>query len=109
MAQTPQTKEKKEPTIWHVIGGGVTIALLALVTFYSLVEGSQPKSIANFLSLFTTDVLPYMIFIIFVCTIGAYIGKSSRKSFLAIWIGALVGLIVSVVLFMLGFFIFVFN
>jgi len=104
MSDTPQTKEKKEPTIWHTIGVGITIGILPFVIIIIIVIASQAGPIG-----FDAKGLPYLFVIVFISSFGAYIGKSIRKTFAALWVGAIISLIVSAILYWFWFMLFVFD
>lgn len=87
MPEARQSKEHREPTILHTIGIGTAVGIIGCVIFFSIVDHS-PISIESIVDMVSYG-WPYFIFFPVACIFGAYIGMARRKTFSALWLGAI--------------------
>jgi len=107
MSNTQQKKDGKEPTIWHTIGIGVAPAVFSTLVWLiiSAIGNQPPISFTDILDKFS---IPVIKFPFCVCVIGAFAGKFMGKSFRSIWIGAIIGFFIPLILILMIYFLFLF-
>ena len=75
MAETEQTKAKKEPTVLHALGAGVLIGLIvSAIVFWEW----QRTLMENLIDI--KNSLPGFSGILLVCIIGAIVGRTKSKN-----------------------------
>lgn len=95
MLDMNKDKAKKQPTIWHAVEAGILLGVLAFLILEMVFVRPIPTLI-DILKDITIGGGWFFLFLSFACTIGAYIGKVRKKSFKALWTGAIIGLVVGI-------------
>jgi hypothetical protein len=90
-------EQTKKPGGWQTLAAGMATGLLAWVLFFSIADG-PPTSIRQIREMFAGDAPTYFFYVLLACVAGAFIGRSTGRSFKTVWKGAFIALMISVIL-----------
>ena len=97
MADTAQTKSKKEPTVLQALGVGSLIGLIASAIVFWEVRRTFMEN-----TLDIRNSLPGFSAVLLVCILGAFAGRAKGKTSKAMWIGATIPLLIRGLLGLIG-------
>ena len=87
----PKEQKRKVPTAWHAVGIGIATGILGL-TIGRLIFAPKPISITGlFADIFSPTVL-------IICLPGIFGANAAlkKKTFRALWVGAILGFVISI-------------
>jgi len=97
MSQSKEQK-RKAPTAWHAVGIGIVTGILGL-TIGRLIFAPKPISVAGLFA----DIFSLTMLIICLPSIGGAYVALKKKTFKALWVGAILGFVILIGIVVFGF------